>query len=160
MLPYLIRQFLCFKNWQDRIRDIRLQHRRMKAIGSSLNSLILRSRIFLYVIKVLNIRLIYFINFHVRGCLPPPSHNYQLRGCNEDWVSTFFFLFFQLGKVGDKVQLPIDWNHKIQVEFFRGWLYYSLFPVYCWISPTTCCFYSGSLPTMQKAGMYRRGREG
>ena len=63
-------QFLCFKNWQDRIRDIRLQHRRMKAIGSSLNSLVLRSRIFLYVIKVLNIRLIYFINFHVRCCLP------------------------------------------------------------------------------------------
>ena len=39
---------------------------------------------------------------------PPPSHNYQLRGCNEDWVSTFFFFFLQLGKVGDKVQLPID----------------------------------------------------
>ena len=37
----------------------------------------------------------------------PPSHNYQLRGCNEDWVRTFFF-FFQVGKVGDKVQLPID----------------------------------------------------
>ena len=89
---------------------------------------------------------------------PPTTIN--LEGVMKTGLERFFFFFFQVGKVGDKVQLPIDWNHKIHVEFFRGWLYYSLFPVYCWSSPTTCCFYSGSLPTMQKAGMYRRGREG
>ena len=63
----------------------------MKAIGSSLNSLILRSRIFLYVIKVLNIRLIYFINFHVRGCLPPPPTTINLEGVMRTGLVRFFF---------------------------------------------------------------------
>ena len=39
---------------------------------------------------------------------PPPPTTINLEGVMRTGLVRFFFFFFQLGKVGDKVQLPID----------------------------------------------------